>query len=290
MGKRSLVMLICIAVIIGAVVFRITQSKKEKEKNNELNKSCFVVSGSKITGYYYNLCGKDAIIPSEYKGKKIKTIGESAFARMQLTSVVIPSGITTIEENAFSNNEIKELIIPESVETIDDNAFANNKITKLTIKSKKIDYGESVFNNNQLPDNQAFVYSMTNGENKNIIVSYAGSKRDKVVIPGNVTDISNSAFADCGIKNIVLNNNLVYIGNNAFAGNDIESVSIPSNVDFFGDNAFDFKIKTMTVSNKDGFQDFGYFGMQSFDTKMVKFTGKKNKKSNDEEHEEEKEG
>ena len=78
----------------------------------------------------YGGANKQPIIPDN-----VTTIGDSAFASNQLTSVTIPNSVTTIGWAAFSYNQLTSVTIPNSVTTIGARAFSDNQLTSVTIGS-----------------------------------------------------------------------------------------------------------------------------------------------------------
>ena len=107
---------------------------------------------------------KQPIIPNS-----VTTIGNSAFANNQLTSVTIPNSVTTIGNSAFANNQLTSVTIPNSVTTIGDSAFRSNQLTSVTIPDSVTTIGSRAFRSNQLTS---------------------------VTIPNSVTYLSCSAFDD----------------------------------------------------------------------------------------------
>ena len=71
--------------------------------------------------------GSDAnvVIPENYNGKSITSIGGSAFeGKNRMKSVTLPSTLTRISWNAFENcSQLKEIHVPNKVTEIGDNAF-----------------------------------------------------------------------------------------------------------------------------------------------------------------------
>ena len=67
----------------------------------------------------------DIIIPATYNKIPVKGIGDSAFKNCdEITSVIIPVGVTRIEDYAFYGcSKLKSIVIPEGVLRIDDYAF-----------------------------------------------------------------------------------------------------------------------------------------------------------------------
>ena len=129
---------------------------------------------------YDKTCGTDVVIPRKIKGYPVTVIGNSdtaivkqlsnkvnnykfndlnnyqknvnikptlfkpsgSFKNKNLTSVIIPDGVTTIYSFAFLNNRLTSVIIPDSVTTIGSSAFSDNQLTSVTI-GNAIQYIES---------------------------------------------------------------------------------------------------------------------------------------------------
>ena len=136
---------------------------------------------------YDETCGTDVIMPRKIKGYPVTVIGNSktsvieqlsnknnnklndlnnyqknvnikptafrpsgSFENKNLTSVIIPDGVTTIGANAFEKNQLTSVIIPNSVTTIGSSAFRNNRLTSVIIPSSVTTIGSSAFSDNQL--------------------------------------------------------------------------------------------------------------------------------------------
>ncbi len=100
-----------------------------------------------ITKYHVS-APNNAVIPSSIGGIQVTTIGESAFANNDLTSVTIPDGVTTINKDAFNNNNLTSVTIPNSVTTIGEGAFRYNQLDSVIIGDsvKTIGYGAFYYN------------------------------------------------------------------------------------------------------------------------------------------------
>ena len=193
---------------------------------------------------------------------KITEIGKEVFWGSNLTSVIIPDGVTGIEDGAFQESDsltyvhiplgvakigsyafcdcgsLESLIIPDSVKEIHSNAFA------YCSKLKDIDLSTNL----TAIEDETF-YSCR--ELSNIIIPNTVTKIGKrafeycekltdITIPDSVTHIEESAFEDCSsLKNITIPNSVIYIGRNAFDNcKSLESVTIPEGVKYIGANAF----------------------------------------------------
>lgn len=168
-------------------------------ENNTIEITKYIGSDSKIT------------VPSKINGKKVTSIGHSAFSYCQsIKSVTISEGIETIDHYAFkfcmNLNEIK---IPNSVTRIKSFAFEGcQSLTdiKLPEKIKAIEYNTfslcSNLENVSLPNGLETI-----GEN-----AFSSEKLNSIYIPESVYDIQSCAFAFCtNLEKITVNeNNLNY--------------------------------------------------------------------------------
>lgn len=130
------------------------------------------------------------------------TIGIDALGTFEesgnLTSVVIPSGVTTIGIGAFSTRNLTSVIIPDGVSRIEGVTFYNNNLTRVII-----------------PNGVTLIKNESFGVN-NLI---------SVVIPSTVTEIQNNAFADNNLTSVVIPSSVTTMGYKVF-GNNIELKSV----------------------------------------------------------------
>ena len=176
---------------------------------------------------YDETCGSDVIIPSTIKGYPVTVIGNrstsvieqlsnknndyklndlnnyqknvnikptsthalGSFQEKNLTSIVIPDGVTTIGSFAFQNNLLTSVTIPNGVITIDETAFYGNQLTSITIPNGVITIGLAAFANNQLTS---------------------------VTIPNGVITIGETAFYSNQLTSVTIGNGIQYIGRAAF--------------------------------------------------------------------------
>jgi len=153
-----------------------------------------------------------------------------AFAKNQLTSVVIPNSVITIEYGAFSSNQLTSVEIPNSVTTIGERAFSNNQLSSVVIPSSVTTIGGSAFYGNQLTS---------------------------VEIPNSVTTIGGSAFAYNELSSVEIPNSVTTIGQSAFRNNQLTSVTIPNSVTTIGNYAFEYNQLTSVVIGN-GITSIGY--------------------------------
>ena len=163
----------------------------------------------------------DIIIPANYKGKPVTSIGERAFENCsRLTSVVIGNGVTSIGESAFYNCS--------SLTSVIWNA-------KNCTKAGSFDY--PIFSG------CSKLSTITIGENVKTIPAYAFkgcSELTSITIPDSVTSIGSFAFYDCSsLTSITIPDGVTSIGDRVFRDCDsLTSITIPDGVTSIGESAF----------------------------------------------------
>ena len=206
----SLPVLPIIATTIGCTT---KEKEKEKEKDPKVptptpspniikDKNFEFVKNSNETLKIEKYIGNDTnvTIPSEYKGKKITTIGKWAFTysfydalyRKNIKTINLPNSIKTIEEYAFTNSSLENITLNEGLEKIGAHAFSNTKIKSIVIPSSVKEIGNSAFDG---------CFSLS-----------------QVTLNEGLEKIGDSAFKDTKITSITIPSSVKEIGNDAFAG------------------------------------------------------------------------
>ena len=178
------------------------------------------------------------VIPSEYEGLPVTAIqgeyGTGAFARTNITSVIIPDSIEVIGQNSFNNcRYLQTVSISQTshLAEIGNNAFSGcSSLTKMYLPAGATQLGDSVFNNcgaleafevasgntAYRAENGHLIERATNtlirgGHNAEIpdgveIVAQAAFRRvseiQTLYIPVSVTEIGNYFIADSSITAI----------------------------------------------------------------------------------------
>lgn len=170
----------------------------------------------------------------------VTAIGANAFQDCtELTSVVIPQSVTLIRDSAFQNcTGLTSIRIPASVNEIGNDAFKD-----CTGLAKVI-----------VPDIAAWCRILFKGKSNGLFswtyanpLRYAGhlyadndTEIKKLIIPNEVTYISEHAFSDCSyIESVTIPNSVTFIGEAAFGGcTSLTSVTIPNSVTQINKYAF----------------------------------------------------
>lgn len=163
-----------------------------------------------ITGYI----GTDLeiVIPDTIEKRPVTVIGEEAFMNYDMTSIVIPEGITTIDNNAFTDcNNLESIVLPDSLYYIsthsglDDTSWYENQSDGI------------LYINNIL-------YEYKNGDRSDAMEEIKINNGTKVVADG--------AFSNCkNITSVSMPDSLEHIGKEAFYGcNNLKSINLSNNL------------------------------------------------------------
>lgn len=202
---------------------------------------------------------RDPVICPERVGlRRVTRIGKDAFRSCDVTSVIIPEGITAIEDRAFFGcSGLKSIVIPKSVTELGAEVFCGcSGLESAAVPEGVTGIGKGVF---------------------------SGCKSlESVVIPAGVTGIGEKAFSGCrSLKSVNIPKNTEYIGSGAFGGcasltsvvipkgvarietgvfmncSDLESVRLPDSVKEIGKSAFAYCKALKSVKLPEGVEKIG---------------------------------
>jgi hypothetical protein len=145
--------------------------------------------------------------------------------RYDITSVVLPEGLTHIGNYAFYSLSglTNTVALPSTLTSIGEYAFNGTYITSISLPSGMTTVGINAFN--------------------------LCSKLASVTIPSSVTSIGANAFAGTKIASITLPAGLTSIGEGAFQSDHaLESIVIPANVTEIGLSAFSYCTNLTSVT------------------------------------------
>ena len=164
-------------------------------------------SDGEITDYI-NTTEKNIIIPDNFDGVDVETIGKDAFRSNQLTEVIIPNSVKIIGDAAFHDNQLTEVSIGNSVKSIGTGAFYGNKLTQVIFPNSVTFIGGYAFSGNtdtgltsfNLPTHhQGYSYSWSNGKKSgDEITDFALSYELDEDSKGNAVDFTISYTLDGG--------------------------------------------------------------------------------------------
>ena len=192
-------------------------------------------SDGEITDYT-NTTEKNIIIPDNFDGVDVSSIGNEAFRGNQLAEVSIPNSVNSIGNWVFANNQLTEVSIGNSVNSIGNDAFHDNKLTEVIIPNSVKSIGGWAFFSNKLTE---------------------------VSIGNSVTSIGENAFYSNHLTQVSIPNSVTSIGKEVFKNNpDLTSFNLPtphqgysyswSNSKKSGDEITDFELSYVLDEDSKG--------------------------------------
>lgn len=217
---------------IGAVAFA-------RNKITSVMIPSSVISLGEGAFYDNQLPDNEAFIYNRNSDGTIDYTSLNSYGGANRDNVVFPETLKIIGANACYSSSLRNITLPEGLEVIKGDAFNTNSLTSLSIPSSVTTLQSTAFVNNQLNDEDAFIYRRTSsGEDRSYLLTYAGAKKEGVVIPSNITTIGASSFQDAKIISITIPSSVTSIENFAFRNNSLTSIEIPSTVTSIGQGAF----------------------------------------------------
>lgn len=246
----------------GIMYNLVPENKSAIVAKNE--KEYFYDWGAGYTYYIYSDYSGSIVIPSTITVSgttySVVGIGEEAFIKSAIVSVVIPNTVTYIDYGAFVGcDSLISVTISNSVTYIGDYAFQNcYYLSSINIPNSVTTIGEDAFGGcKSLPvidfiryadnfaieavDKEQATYSIKEGARW--IGTYAFrncSNLASVTIPNSVISIGSQAFEGCSnLTSVTIGNSVTSIGREAFYDcSNLTSVTIGNSVASIGDEAF----------------------------------------------------
>jgi len=191
-----------------------------------------------------NFTSTTIIFPASINGLPVKAIGGSianwnTVINGNVTTVIIPEGVTRIGYYAFSNcNKLTSITIPNTITNIDVGAFTSCwGFTSITLPTGLKSIGDTVLNN---CFNLVSIVIPTGVTSIGMNAFGGCSGLSSIDIPNSVTSIGSSAFSYCtNLTSIIIPSGLTSLSESLFSScNKLTSITIPSGITTIGNNVF----------------------------------------------------
>ena len=148
----------------------------------------------KVIGYNKELVPDDVVIPETVEGKTVTEVGENAFGRSRIKSIVLPETVTTVGPAAFYYcSALKTATILGELTTIEDYTFQYCNLSEIVWPDSITHIGKSAF---------------------------WGSSFESIDFPKNLQTIAEYAFNQCVyLKQLTIPSSVTSIGKDAFECN-----------------------------------------------------------------------
>ena len=206
----------------------------------------------------------DIELPSVIDGKRVTSIGDSAFnaynieACKNLTSIIIPNSVTSIGNYAFYKcTSLTDVTIPDSVTSIEDGAFYEcTSLTSAIIPDSVTSIGQYAF------DSCTSLKDVTIPDSVTSIGGYAFqncTSLTSIIIPDSVTSIGYAAFYNCtSLTTITIPDSVTSIEGYAFQNcTSLTTITIPDSVTSIGDCAFEDCTSLTSITIPDSVTSIG---------------------------------
>ena len=141
--KTALCLLLCALLSLPALA---EEGEEPEERTcGDYTYALLKDGGARITDYD----GEDAelTVPAELDGHAVREIGEGAFRFCDMTSIMLPDGLTSIGDSAFNwCGSLTNITLPDGLTSIGDRAFYScDSLTSVTLPDSLTSISEGAF-------------------------------------------------------------------------------------------------------------------------------------------------
>lgn len=215
----AMVTALILLILIGSLLV----ACKRKNTTEDLQGYTFALRGDEYAIIGFNGTKTEIILPTEYEGKPITIIGDSAFYQSNVTKVTISDSIKTVADYAFAVcSSLKTIYLSKSVTTIGDNAF---------VECWSLSNIEVAEDNPRFSSLEGHLYN----KDKTTLIAYSMAKGLlDFHMPETVTKLANFVFyKNRYLKELYIPASLKQIGESVFVESSIDNFYVDEENNFF---------------------------------------------------------
>lgn len=207
------------STLFNQIIDMINSAQKQEYVEVQSNPTEVFEFKEYLDGYmvykYIGFSDTKIVIPSVYRGKKILSIGEGCFSKLEeLEEVVLPPALEVISTRAFDECcNLKKINFPSNLKVIGDLAFYKTALQNIHFPSSLFYIGEFSFSNTDI---------------------------EKITLPGNMVSIGHYAFCNCKkLREVYFSDGIKLIGKAAFLDCvNLKKVTLPNSLEIIKAEAF----------------------------------------------------
>lgn len=154
----------------------------------------------------------------------------------QMRTLVISDGVTNVGDYLFYNSNLEKVVLGKDVKTIGDSAFRSSSYLVTVELGENVEtIGDYAFSGcGSLTEISLNESLKTIGKR-----AFVSTKLQSIIIPDNVTEISEGAFYNVPLKSVKIGNGVKTIEKDTFNYcADIETLELGSSIETIGESAF----------------------------------------------------
>lgn len=220
------------------------------------------------------LSGDIVIPPAVSYGDDVYTVSgitSGAFRSTDITSIVLPDGITELPDYCFYLcNELASVTLPGGLKSMGQSCFSESGIEGISLPETLTSLGSSCFYNCRklttidLPDGITSLPDRCFFQCQNL---------ETVTLPGALVSIGNECFQNSFITQISMPNSVTYVGSSCFYKcRELESVVLSEGLVLLNDSTFldCSSLKSITIPSKtDSICDNCFEGCEALETVIL---------------------
>ena len=223
----------------------------------------------------------DVVIPSVLDEYSLIQIGYHAFiGHSEITSIIIPEGVTVIDAQAFMDcTGLETVTVPATVTSLAADAFYGcSSLTEIQVAENNPSYRSIdgvLFTKDgtkliAFPGGKTESYTIPSTVTSIEEFAFAGASPERVILPDSMEAIPEYAFSYSSVRFFVLPRNLKRIEEGAFYQAEVPAIVLPEGVEFIGPAAFS-TIYTLRINIPASVTEIGPYAFEGCSSSLISF-------------------